>query len=81
MDSKGQIYDGEKETIPEGSFSIMPEEQRLLYNVPADQRVDTLINLRFKAWLAYNNLKPDVVTKMKMKQAFRAGFYARSLST
>ncbi len=42
-------------------------------------RLRTLINLRFKAWLEYNKLKPDMITKIKMKQAFEAGFMAREV--
>lgn len=79
MDSKGRIYDGETEAIPKDAFHITKEEHLLIDNVPEKDRVDALINLRFKAWLAYNKLKPDMITKLKMKQAFRARFYAKEL--
>lgn len=79
MDSKGQIYDGTLEKIPREAFAITKEEEMLLHNVPQEQRVPTLIGLRFKAWLAYNKLKPDMITKLKMKQAFAAGFFAKDL--
>lgn len=79
MDSRGQIFDGDKETLPKDSFPILKEEHMLLNNVPQEHRLRTLINLRFKAWLEYNKLKPDMITKMKMKQAFEAGFMAREV--
>jgi hypothetical protein len=79
MDSKGQIYNGETEKIPKDAFHITKEEELLMHNTPQEVRVDALINLRFKAWLAYNKLKPDAITKIKMRHAFRAGFYAKDL--
>lgn len=79
MDDKGQIFDAAKEKVPAEAFPIMKEEQALLQGVPKDQRLEVLINLRFKAWLAYNKLKPDALTKIKMKQAFFAGFMSRSV--
>lgn len=79
MDDKGQIFDAEKEKVPAEAFPILKQEQALLQGMPEEQRLEVLINLRFKAWLSYNKLKPDALTKIKMKQAFFAGFMSRSV--
>lgn len=74
MDSQGKIYDSEKEYIPSKAFKITNSEEQFLHGVPEDQRLNVLMNLRFKVWLSYNNLKPDTILKLKLKQAFFAGF-------
>jgi len=74
VDTKGNIV-----TLPKGTekmVPLLPQEEKLLANVPQEERLNTLINLRFRAWLDYNNIKVTTLTKLKLKQAYAAGFHS-----
>lgn len=69
-----ELLFGKKDKI-----KVLEQEAQLLEKIPEEQKYDHLVNLRFKAWLAYNKLKPNSVMKYKMQQAFAAGFSMRNL--
>jgi hypothetical protein len=52
---------------------ISQRENALLQRYPKEERSIRLLNLRFEVWLKYNHLKPDALTKARMRQAYCAG--------
>jgi len=60
-------------------INILPEEAMILERLPEKDRLTKLINMRFDIWLKYNNLKPSTLIKIKMRQAFLAGWHAKDI--
>ena len=61
------------------TFETLEIEERAVRGVPAHLREEAIVELRFKAWLKYHCITCTVLERSKMKLAFKAGFYARTL--
>lgn len=61
------------------SFKTLGIEERSVAHLPYEKQEAAIVALRFEAWVKHFDIAHDKIQKRKMRTAFAAGFYARTL--
>lgn len=58
-------------------LNLQKLELGYLSKIPIEQQHEALIHLRFSVWVKQEGLKLDTIEKIKLRKAFRAGWFAK----